>query len=139
MSSQTVNELVSQIVHAGLDSARLQELLAASFKKSAGNPYWTSHKFELKDGPFAGGEFRQSKAGDKALLSLRVRESLPVAVGELDLSPWGPLRNITLSPGIPPEGADAYVYSVAGVQVSFQFTHSSRRLLNVALEWGLAA
>jgi len=137
MSDQTVNELVRQAVHAKPDTAQLQEALATTFKKSDENPYWTFYAFELKDGAFAGGEFRLIKEGGKALLSLMAREDAPVAENDLDPSPWGEVRNITASPRIQPEGADAYVYNVDGVQVSFQFTHTSRRLRSVALEWGV--
>ena len=137
MSDQTINELVSQAIRAAPDVAQLQGLLATTFKKADENPYWTFYTFELKDGAFAGGEFRQSKEGGKALLSLMAREDAPVAESDLDLKPWGEVRNINASPRIQPEGADAYVYSVDGVQVSFQFTHTSRRLRSVALEWGV--
>jgi hypothetical protein len=139
MSGQTVNPLVNEIVRAGLDPAQLQKLLATTFEKSDENPYWTFHTFELKDGPFAGGEFRQGKEGGQGLLSLMARETAPVTESDLDLSPWGEVRNISLSPRIPPEGADAYVYDVEGVKLSFQFTHASRRLRSVALEWAPTA
>ena len=137
MSGQTVNELVSQAVHTAPDIAQLQGLLATTFNRTDENPYWTFYVFELKEGPFAGGEFRQSKEGGKALLSLMARGDSPVMESDLDLSPWGEVRNINASPRIQPEGADAYVYEVEGVQTSFQFTHNSRRLRSIALEWGV--
>jgi hypothetical protein len=138
MSDNTVNQLVSDVVRAGLDPAGLQSLLSTTFVKSDENPHWTFYTFELKDGPFEGGEFRQNKAGGRALLSLTARAAAPVAERELDLRRWGPVRSINLNPRIKPEGADAYIYNVDGVKVSFQFTHLSRRLRGLALEWGAA-
>ena len=137
MSGENINQIISQLAHGAPEPARLQGSLSTSFKQTDENPYWTFHTFELKDGSFAGGEFRQGKAGGRALLSLMAREDSPVTESGLDLKPWGEVRNITASPRIQPEGADAYVYNVDGVQVSFQFTHTSRRLRSVALEWGV--
>jgi hypothetical protein len=44
-----------------------------------------------------------------------------------------------MNPRIPPEGTDAYIYEVGGVRVTFQFTHNSRGLCVVAMEWGRPA
>jgi hypothetical protein len=137
MNGETVNQVVNEIVGVGLHPGRLQEILATTFTKSDENPYWTFYTFGLKDSPFAGGEFRLSKEGGKALLSLMTGEGSPVNENDLDLSRWGQVRNINISPRIQPEGADAYVYGVDGAQVSFQFTHTSRRLRSVAVEWGV--
>ncbi len=139
MSGETVNQMVGQLARGTLDAARLQGLLATTFKQSNENPYWTYYEFELKNGPFARGEFRLSKEGGKALLSLMAREEPALTENDLDLSQWGEVSNIRVSPRIPPEGTDAYSYNVEGVKVSFQFTHTSRRLRSVALEWGAVA
>jgi hypothetical protein len=136
MNGDTINQLAGEIVRAGPDLARLQEILAVSFKKSDENPHWTFYTFELKDGPFAGGEFRLSREWGKALLGLMAREAPVIAESDLDPGRWGQVRHLSASPRIPPEGADAYVYNVAGVQVAFQFTHLSRRLRSVSVEWG---
>jgi hypothetical protein len=138
MSGNRINQLVSEVVRAGLDPAGLQSLLSATFVKSDENPHWTFYTFELNEGPFAGGEFRQNKAGGRALLSLVAREASPVAERDLDLRRWGPVRSVDLNPRIKPEGADAYIYDIDAVKVSFQFTHTSRRLRGLALEWGAA-
>ncbi len=128
MSGESINQLVNQVVRGGPGSGRLQELLATQFRQTNENPYWTFYEFELKNGPFEGGEFRQSRAEGRALLSLMAREEPALTENDLDLSQWGEVRNINISPGIQPEGADACVYIIEGVQVSFQFTHTSRRL-----------
>ncbi len=140
MSEQAVNRIVGQLARIGaLEVARFEELLATVFKRTIENPYWTGYEFELPNGPFARGEFRLDKAGDKALLSLWPRDELALAESDLDLSQWGEVRGIDVNPRIPPEGTDAYIYDVLGVQVSFQLTHHSRRLRSVALEWGVPA
>jgi hypothetical protein len=136
MNTATVNQLVREVLREGPNPERLQALLVTTFEIADENPAWTFYVFALSDGPFANGEFRHNKAGGRALLSLMARETSPVAERALDLKPWGPVQSINISPRIPPEGADAYVYRVGSVRVSFQFTHSSRRLRSVALEWG---
>lgn len=136
MNAELVSQIISRAVGSVPDPARLQEMLATTLRQTGENPYWTFYEFELKNGPLAGGEFRQSKEAGRALLSLRAREESELKESDLDLDRWGEVVNIDVNPRIQPEGADAYSYSVEGVQVSFQFTHTSRRLRSIALEWG---
>ncbi len=137
MSSQAVNPFVQTIVSAGVPTvAGLEKLVGTTPKPTQENPHWKFYQFELPGGPFKGGELRLSTAGDRALLSLLPRDQAPVTEGDLDLKPWGPLRNLDINPQIPPEGTDAYVYDVQGARLSFQFTHVSRRLRTVTVEWG---
>ena len=83
-----------------------------------------------------GGELRLSTSGDRALLSLLPREGQPLTESDLDLKPWGPATYLDINPQIPPEGTDAYSYTVSGARLSFQFTHVTRRLRTVTIEWG---
>ena len=137
MSDSQVNELVDQLVHGGAPSvARVEEILDTTLAPTQENPKWKMYSFELKNGAFKGGEFRHSKEGQRALLILSPREELGLNQRELDLKPWGEVRNIDINPRIPPEGTDAYVYEVDGARLSFQFTHNSRKLRTVAMEWG---
>lgn len=137
MSNDTVNPLVSQLAGSAPDVAHLQEMLATTFKQTDANPYWVFYEFELKDEAFARGEFRLGKEGaGQALLSLWAREGSPVVEDALNLGQWGEVTGFNANPRIPPEGADAYSYNVNDVRVSFQFTHASRKLRSVALEWG---
>jgi hypothetical protein len=138
MSDETINPLVSQLTSGTLDVARLQAALATTFRQTDENPYWTFYEFDLSDSSFARGEFRQGKEAGRALLSLWAREASPVLEEALNLNQWGEVTNIDINPRIPPEGTDAYSYNVNGVKVSFQFTHASRKLRSVALEWGEA-
>jgi hypothetical protein len=48
------------------------------------------------------------------------------------------VRSLVPNPRIPPEGADSEVYEKNGVQVSAQWTHTSRRLRSLVLEWAPA-
>ena len=137
MSNQAVDQFVQAIVSAGTPTlSGLEKLLGTTPKLKQENPHWKFYQFELLPGPFQGGELRLSTAGDRALLSLQPREQAPVAESDLDLKPWGPLRNLDINPQIPPEGTDAYIYDVQGARLSFQFTHVSRRLRAVSIEWG---
>jgi hypothetical protein len=137
MSAQEVNPLVDALVHGGTPSnARLEEILDTTLAPSQDNPKWQMYSFKLKNGAFQGGEFRRSKEGDRALLVLSPRDEPTLTQHDLDLKPWGSVRNIDINPRIPPEGTDAYVYDVDGARLSFQFTHNSRKLRNVAMEWG---
>ncbi len=137
MNEQTVNQVVEQLTgNKALETARFEALLATPLKKTNENPYWTFYEFELPSGPFAGGELRLGKTPGQALLSLMARETSPLKESDLDLTRWGEVRGIDVNPRIPPEGTDAYSYTVNGVKVSFQFTHHSRQLRSLALEWG---
>lgn len=137
MTAPTINEIVGRLARIGaLEVAGFEKLLATTFKQGESNPYWSFYEFELQGGPFARGEFRLSKEGNKALLSLWPRDELALSEKGIDLGSWGQVRNIDVNPRIPPEGTDAYIYEAQGVRVSFQFTHNSRRLRSVALEWG---
>ena len=137
MSGQAVNRIVSQFAHiSAFELPQFEAAVGATFKQTEENPYWTFYEFELSDGPFARGDFRLSKAGGQALLSLWAREEPALVEADLDLRPWGEVRNIDVNPRIQPEGTYAYIYDVSGLKVSFQFTYNSKRLRSVALEWG---
>jgi hypothetical protein len=137
MSGQAINEIVNQLVSVSdLKLASFEKALATSLKKTGDNPMWTFFEFKLKEGPFSGGELRLGASGDTAFLTLEPRGKADVNESDLDLDPWGELQTIDINPRIPPEGADAYIFQVDGVQVAFQLTHETRRLRSVALEWG---
>jgi hypothetical protein len=137
MSSQTVDQLLKQLASGATPTvAGLQQTLGASLKATQENPYWKFYQFELPGGPFKGGEFRLSAAGDRALLSLLPRDEPGLVETDFDLRQWGAARNLDINPQIPPEGTETYIYDVQGTRLSFQFTHVSRRLRSVTLEWG---
>jgi hypothetical protein len=137
MSSQQVNPLIKSILDGGLPTlAGAEKLLGMTLKAGQENPHWKFYTFELPAGPFKGGELRLSTGGDRALLSLLPREEQALKESDLDLGPWGAARRIDINPQIPPEGTDAYNYTANGARLSFQFTHVSRRLRTVTLEWG---
>lgn len=140
MSAETVNQFLQRLAAIdALQVPRFKALLAAPLKQTTDNPYWTFYEFEAAQGPFRGGELRLHKTDPRALLILTPRDSAPLTESDLNLQPWGEVRNIDINPGIPPEGTDAYIYAAGGVRVTFQFTHQSRRLRTVALEWGAGA
>jgi hypothetical protein len=137
LSSQPVDQLLKQLASGATPTvAGLQQVLGASLKVTQENPYWKFYQFEIAGGPFKGGEFRLSAAGDRALLSLLPRDEPGLVETDFDLRQWGAARNLDINPQIPPEGTDAYIYDVQGARLSFQFTHVSRRLRSVTLEWG---
>lgn len=136
MSGQSVTQLVSQLLQAKAEvREQLEELLGAQFQLADENDHWSFYKFELPEGPFAAGEYRVNRAGDRVLLSLTPRDPASLAESDIELSKWGEVRNIDISPRIPPEGTDTLVYEVNGVQLRFQFTHRSRTLRTLSLTW----
>jgi hypothetical protein len=137
MSAQQVDELVKTIISAGTpNAAELEKQLGATLKPTQANPFWSFYVFELASGPLQGGEFRISAAGDRALLSLTPRANAPLTEADFDLRQWGSATNVDINPQIPPEGTDGYTYAVNGTRLSFQFTHVTRRLRTVTVEWG---
>jgi hypothetical protein len=138
MTGQSVRDFVTQLAAArgSPEAARLQAALRVDFKPAGDNPYWAFYEFELPAGLFSGGEFRREKAGPRALLRLAARETPGVPESDFDRGVWGRMLGLELKPDIPPEGADAYTYALDPVRVSLQFTHTSRRLRAVTLEWG---
>jgi hypothetical protein len=136
MSSQPVDQILKTLLGGVPTPASLEKLLGTSLKATSENPHWKFYQFELPGGPFKGGEFRLSASGDRALLSLLPRDEPQLKEADLDLRPWGQPINIDMNPQIPPEGVDAYVYDAKGARLSFQFTHASRRLRSVTIEWG---
>ncbi len=136
---QAVNRIIDRLVRIrGPEFARFEQELGVPLRLTSENPYWRFYSFALTSGPFARGEVRLSRTGSRALLSLEPREDLAILESDLDLRPWGAVRSIDPNPGIPPEGADAYAYSVRGVLVWFQVRHRSRRLHGVALHWSMS-
>ena len=137
MDGKTLNKLVEQLAKVeDLTPKRFAEALSTQVEETDQNKHWTFYEFTLGSGPFERGELRLAKTGDAALLSLWPAENAALAEQDLDLDHWGELINIDINPRIPPEGTDALIYDVHGIQVSFQFLHNSRRLRSVALEWG---
>ena len=137
MSSPQVDQLLKSILSAGVPTLPgAQSLLGAAPKAGQENPHWKFYALELPSGPFKGGELRLSTGGDRALLSLLPRDEQPLKESDLDLKQWGQASHIDINPQIPPEGTDAYSYTVNGARLSFQFTHVSRRLRTVTVEWG---
>jgi len=137
MSSPQVDQLLKSILSAGVPTLPgTESLLGVAPKAGQENSHWKFYTLELPGGPFKGGELRLSTSGDRALLSLLPRDEQPLKEGDLDLSPWGQATHIDINPQIPPEGTDAYSYTVNGARLSFQFTHVTRRLRTVTVEWG---
>jgi hypothetical protein len=136
MSSQQVDQFLHTILNGGTPSlASAEKLLSASLKARQENPHWKFYTFELAGGPFQGGELRLSTAGDRALLSLTPRADHPLTESDFNLRQWGQANHIDINPQIPPEGTDAYRYNINGAGLSFQFTHVTRRLRTVTIEW----
>jgi hypothetical protein len=136
MSGQSIHQLLSSLANVGTpEPENLAELLGTTLTLAQENPSWLLYKFELSDGIFAGGELRVGKSGGMALLILTPVEEPGLFEKDLDLAAWGEPRAIDVNPRIPPEGTDAYIYDIEGVKLSLQWTHSSRRLRSVALEW----
>jgi hypothetical protein len=136
MSPLTVNQLVDRLAQPGpLELNRFAALLGASLAPAGDNPYWTFYTFALPEGPFARGELRLNRAASAALLILEPRDPPGVAEADLDTRAWGPVRNLLPNPRVPPEGVDTEEYAQDGVKVSAQWTHTSRRLASLVLEW----
>ena len=144
MSEQTIhpmNQLIEKLAHAVPDLDDLQRTLGTTFKQSNENPYWRYYEFGVQSGSglIGQGEYRKSKEGNKALLSLSPKADLPIHEADLKLEHWGAIQNFRVNPRIPPEGTDTYIYRIDKTQVSFQLTHVARLLRSVVLEWGVAA
>lgn len=137
MSDKTINQLIEALAQGAPDVERLQSTLATAFKQSNENPYWTYYEFDLQNSPFVHGEYRRGKTGNKALLSLMPVVDTLVNENDLALERWGEVQNFRINPRIPPEGTDTFIYRIDNAQVSFQLTHTSRRLRSVVLEWGV--
>lgn len=137
MSEAAIHQILESLT--GLETpeaARFEELLGMSLTPVQENPSWSFFRFDLEDAPFPGGELRLSKSGDRALLILTPAEKPGIFEKDLNLAAWGEPIGIDVNPRIPPEGTDAYIYDVEGVKLSLQWTHATRRLRTVALEWG---
>lgn len=120
-----------------LEADQFAKVLAATPKLTDETPYtrfYECNEFKLA-GPLALADLRLGKQTPDAWLILYPQESLDLKESDLDLNQWGPLKALDLNPRIPPEGADAQIYAVNGVEVSFQFTHTSHQLRLVALRW----
>ena len=110
MNGDDVTKLVDNLSQGGLpDAAALATHLGTTFKAGGANPYWTTYNFNLNNSPFARGDFRLSKDGQKALLNLETGNDSALVADDLDLTAWGPVVGISPNPRIPPEGADAEV------------------------------
>jgi hypothetical protein len=135
-AGDSVNELVARLAQPGpLAAARFAALLGTPLTPLDENPDWTFYSFTLPDGPFAGGVLRLSTDGDAALLSLSPRDPPGLTEADVDTAAWGPRRDAVPNPRLAPEGGDTLTYQLDGVTLSTLWTHTSRRLLNLALEW----
>lgn len=136
MSEQAVNDIVSELARTKpQDPAQLEAVLGAKLQPSDQNEHWSFYEIELREGPFARGDYRINNAGDRALLSLTPRDPQLLTETGLDLTPWGELKNININPRIPPEGTDTFIFEIEGVQLAFQFTHHTRNLRTLSLRW----
>jgi hypothetical protein len=138
MSAPGLDEMLRRLVKVpATDEAAFAERLGVALRPAGDNPHWRFFEFELPSGPLRQGELRLSRSGDRALLSLQPREPGALLEEDLDLGQWGPLHNLEISPDIPPEGTETYIYHLDGVQLMFQVTHASRRVQAIALHYGL--
>lgn len=136
MSERPLNELVRQLAQTVVaDLEQLEAVLGAKFQPTDRNEHWTFYEIELREGPFVKADYRVSRAGDRALLSLTPRDPVLLTEASLDLAPWGEVKNINVNPRIPPEGTDTLVFETNGVQLAFQFTHHTRNLRTLTLRW----
>ncbi len=136
MSGETVEQLLKQLATPKLpEVAGLAKSLGTTLQKTSENPYWIVYDFELINQPWERGQLRLSQDGQKALLNLETRAEPGLKESDLNLSQWGEVKGIDPNPRIPPEGADTYLYQVDGVRLAFEFTHQSRLLRGVSLEW----
>lgn len=134
MSAQAVNQTIDKLAVATVpEKDGLEASLGTTLKQTRENPYWTFYEFELSNDDWTTGEFRRGKDENKALLILWPKDG--VLEKDLNLKQRGLVKNMDINPRIPPEGADSLIYDVNGVKVSYQFTHTSRKLRVVALEW----
>jgi hypothetical protein len=136
MSDQAVNTLIDRLVKIdALDLKNFADQLGADIQQTESNPYWTFYEFRLVAGPFSGGELRLNAAGDGALLILESREPPGLGEDDLDRGALGPRLGAQPNPHFPPEGLDTEFFEMEGVRVSVQWTHSTRKLTSVILEW----
>jgi hypothetical protein len=136
MSDTAVNALIDRLVKVeALEVGKFAELLGADIQQDDANPFWTFYTFQLADGPFGEGELRLNVAGDGALLVLDSREHPGLGEDDLNREALGPLQAVEPNPHIPPEGLDTESFEMNGVKVSVQWTHTTRKLTSVILEW----
>jgi hypothetical protein len=139
MSDPTVKQTLESMAQADPAAlAQLEAYLAAKLAQTDENLYWKFYEFTTQ-GAFAHGEYRLSKEGKSAMLILSTADDSQITLDDLGLKDWGEVRHITVNPRIPPEGTVTHIYSVNGVKVSLQFTHTTERLLDAVLEWGAPA
>jgi len=136
MPAASVSQLVAQLAQpAPPEAAALAALLGTPLQRSDADAYWTFYTFALPAGPFAGGVLRLSATGPAALLSLTPRDPPGLTEAEVDTTAWGPRSSAVPRPRLLPEGGDELTYQLGRVKLSLLWTHTSRRLLNLALEW----
>jgi hypothetical protein len=136
MSDLAVNALIDRLVKVdALDVEHFGDLLGVDFKQADTNPFWTFYEFGLDAGPFSEGELRLNAAGDGALLILDARDPPGLGMDDIDREPLGPRQGALPNPRILPEGLDTEIFEVDGVTVSIQWTHTTRKLTSVILEW----
>jgi hypothetical protein len=136
MARDSVNALVARLAQPDPpDAGRMAALLGTTLERRHENPDWTFYSFALPAGPFAEGVLRLSAAGEAALLSLAPRDPPGLTEAEVDTTAWGKRRDAIPHPRLAPEGADLLKYQLDRVTLSALWTHTSRRLLSLTLEW----
>ena len=80
-------------------------------------------------------ELRQNTATGLSFLVLYAQPDPAIHEDDLDMSVYGPVRDISVNPDFPPEGTYGYLYDVGGVRLRFGFTDQSKVLTVVSLEW----
>ncbi len=136
MIGDTATDVVARLARSGPpDAERLAALLGTTLRLTDENADWAFYTFELAVGPFAAGILRMSEAGDAALVSLSPRDPPGLTEGDLVATTWGPRRDAVAEPRLSAEGADRLTYRHDGVIMTVVWTHASRRLLNLTLEW----
>jgi hypothetical protein len=136
VSDMPVNALIEHLVKAeALDVGHFANLLGTEIQQTDSNPYWIFYEFVLAEGLFAEGELRLNAAGDGALLILESRDPPGLGEADLDRVALGPRQGMRPNPHVPPEGIETEFFEINGVAVSIQWTHISRKLTSVILEW----
>jgi hypothetical protein len=136
MSTNRVNQIVDRLVEPGpLTAERFATLLGVPLTAGEVNPSWETYTFKLAGGPFAGGELRLNTAADGALLILEPREPPGLGEADVDRATLGARLGARPNPHIPPEGVDTEHFQRGAAKVAVQWTHTSRRLRSLVLNW----
>lgn len=136
MNGEGTVRWVERLAEAGPpDAKRFATLLGVTLQPDGENPDWSFYRFEWPIGPWAGGLVRVNRSGDAALLSLSPRDPPGLTEADLDTTTWGMRHDAVPMPRISTEGADLFTHRLGGLVVAVLLTHTSRRLVNLTLEW----